>query len=230
MTDKLPIELLIEARCRQLGLSRAQLVQRLYHNTGKGQRRLAQLCQGQLEEARGLVARLPKGLEVSEEAIEQAMQETRREIAEAERCAVAEENARWSAAFRPHAIILAKRSVPQPIFIAALIGVERLLLIKLNLSRGEDSFIEQARVGIREKLREWNCTSLPGFGRPVGFIVNYTPDRAVRYDLDGNSLEVMREARRVGSATLSAHGHMLPRNLIGAVRPRSEARLFSGCG
>ena len=28
--------------------------------------------------------------------------------------------------------------------------------------------------------------SVPAFGRPTGFIVNYTPDRAVRFDLDGN--------------------------------------------
>lgn len=182
---------------------------RLYRNTGKGQRRLVQLCEGRLEQARGLVALLPKGLEVTEQVIEQAMQETRNEIAEAERLADAEENAPWRAAFRPHAIIVTERSEPQPIFVAAMIGVERLLKIEIDPSKGEASYVEQAKVGIREKLREWNADQLPAFGKPLGFIVSYTPDRAVRYDLGGNSLEVMHEAHRLGSATLSAHGFLL---------------------
>lgn len=55
-------------------------------------------------------------------------------------------------AFRPHAIIAPERSVPEPIFVAAIIGVERLLLIKLNRSRGEDSYVEQAKAGICRKL------------------------------------------------------------------------------
>src|ERR1700730_618424 len=42
----------------------------------------------------------------------------------------------WRENFRPHAIILTERTVPSPIFVAAMIGVENLLRIYLDAIQG----------------------------------------------------------------------------------------------
>ena len=40
----------------------------------------------------------------------------------------------------------------------------------------------------------------PAFGRPVGLIVNFTPESAARFDLDGNEVEVFDAASRLSTA------------------------------
>jgi hypothetical protein len=105
-------------------------------------------------------------------------------------------------AFRPHAIILTEKTVPQPIFVAAIIGAERLLRIDFDLALGPGSYANQALAGVRRKLAEFRSKSgempdtLLAFGRPVGVVVNYMPDRAVRFDLDGKPLVTLPRARR----------------------------------
>ena len=73
----------------------------------------------------------------------------------------------------------------------------------MRWSRGEDSYVEQAKTGIRGKLKELHSDQLPAFGKPIGFVINYATDRAVCYDLDGNRVEVFGEARQLGIASLS---------------------------
>ena len=70
---------------------------------------------------------LPAALDIPLEVVEHAIEETRRRIAEAQEAARQAREAAWRAASRPHAIILTKRALPQPIFVASIIGVERLL-------------------------------------------------------------------------------------------------------
>ncbi len=118
----------------------------------------------------------------------------------------AEEDAQWRANFVPHAIVLAEKRVPEPMFVAACFGLRRLLLIELDLSLGEETFPSQARVGDAAKLHQFSRDGVaaggPAFGRPVGYIVNYTPDRAVRYDLDLQPLQELSHARRIGDLEL----------------------------
>jgi hypothetical protein len=45
--------------------------------------------------------------------------------------------------------------------------------------------------------------ALPCFGRPTGFVVNYAPDRAVRFDLDGQAIAILPQAFRVGEVHMS---------------------------
>src|SRR4029078_6912651 len=126
---------------------------------------------------------------------------TQRQLHEAQEAA-------WRAAFRPHAVILTEKDRPEQIFIAAIIGVDRLLRVDLDPTEGEVTYIDQALRGIRQKLARWNSKvdvsavglgvlPLPCFGRPVGVIVNYTPDRAVRFDLSGQPIEVLDRAHRI---------------------------------
>jgi hypothetical protein len=97
--------------------------------------------------------------------------------------------------FRPHAIIATDRSVPSPIFVAALIGVERILRIELDTSLPEETYVHQAL----ERMPEQTIA----FGRPVGVTINYAPNRAVRYDLKGDAIETLTEAVRCGKAYLT---------------------------
>jgi hypothetical protein len=64
-------------------------------------------------------------------------------------------------------------------------GPKRWLKIELDLSESSDTFVVQAIAALPRKLhlgRDGRLT-VPFFGHALGFIVNYSPDQAVRYDL-----------------------------------------------
>jgi len=105
------------------------------------------------------------------------------------------EEAGSSLVFRPHAIILTKRSVPSPIFVAALIGVENILRTDFDTSLPEETYVHRALVQIPEQTI--------AFGRPTGVTINYAPDRAVRYDLKGEPIETLNEAIRCAKASFT---------------------------
>ena len=44
---------------------------------------------------------------------------------------------------------------------------------------------------------------VPFFGPTTGFVINYTPDRAVRFDLEGNPVECLPCAYFPGDVTLT---------------------------
>ena len=68
------------------------------------------------------------------------------------------------------------------------------------------TYVSQALDGVRQRRQRWRGNSLPAFGKMVGFIVNFTPDFAVRYDLDGNAVEQYDQAYRIGDVQLSIAG------------------------
>ena len=105
-----------------------------------------------------------------------------------------------AAAFKPHAIIQTERSIPSPIFVACLLGPERLLRIDFDTSREPATYIRQALAQMNLKYPEGG---VPAFGRIVGLVINYAPNRAVRFDLEGKALELLPNACRVGTATLA---------------------------
>ena len=67
------------------------------------------------------------------------------------------------------------------------------------------SFARQALDGLREKLARSNGV-VTTFGRAIGFVVNYSPDEAVRFDLEGKPVEVLDRAYRLGEATFHLKG------------------------
>ena len=122
MAIKLAIEEFIDKRRQELGLRRADLIRRTtYKNEAKRLRRLSALCSGDLASCQALISSLPHALDMPIDAIENALAETRRQLIELDQQRQAREEAAWRASFRPHAIIVPERTVPQPIFIAALI-------------------------------------------------------------------------------------------------------------
>jgi hypothetical protein len=106
--------------------------------------------------------------------------------------------------FTPHALILTERSVPQPMFVAAVIGVERLLRVDLDAAAAPVTFAGQALRAVRRRLAQWGSDQLPAFGRPIGVVVNYGPDRAVAFDMDGAPRAVLAMAKQVSHVELAA--------------------------
>ena len=199
--ELLPITALICNRSEELGLSAVELVRRCgYKNIPKGLRRLEQLCQGDLTKATTLIHSLPSALEVTADVVQQAIDQTRKELQEANERA-------WRETFCPHAIILTERVIPQPLFVAAVIGVDRLLRLDLD-SQSPVTYVTQAFGALKQRLTRWKGV-LPAFGRPVGLIVNFTPDNAARFDLDGNEVEVFDAAYRLGRAQFCVGGRAI---------------------
>jgi hypothetical protein len=89
-----------------------------------------------------------------------------------------------------------KRETPA-LFVAAMIGVEVLLRVDFDLTASPDTFLKQALDGLREKLARWHGY-LPAHGRATGFIINYSPDHAIRFDLEGKAVEIFDRAYRLG--------------------------------
>jgi hypothetical protein len=219
---------LIINRLRVLNLPREHLLRRAgYKNIAKGLRRLDELLAGELGKTRDLIRALPAALDVPPEVVDRAIEEIRRRTTEAQEAAEQARQTLWHAAFRPHAIILTERTVPQPIFVAAFIGIERLLRIDFDFASVRVTYAKQAVSGIRQKLAEFSSgtrrisETLPAFGRPIGVIVNYTPDRAIRFDLDGNALEILPHAHRLADLYIVLHRRPLRPAMLRAITPRA---------
>jgi len=144
---------------------------------------------------------LPAALEVPVDVITQTVEGTQRFLRESREVA-------WRTAFRPHAIIVAERERPQPLFVAAVIGVEVLLRIDFDLTAAPETFLKQALDGLREKLARWHGY-FPAYGRATGFIINCSPDRAIRFDLEGNAVELFDQAYRLGIVQFAIGGHAI---------------------
>ena len=176
MKSDLAIAALVRSRMAELGLSRGEFVKRLgYKNIAKGIRRIDVLCDGDLEGTKHFLDVLPQALETSAETVKLALEQTVREIDLAEKHEAEARDKIWRENFCPHAIILTERTVPSPIFVAAMIGVEKLLRIDLDLSSGAGE-LRAARArspsgsGSHIWQTYWVCDQLfPRSGGPVRF-------------------------------------------------------------
>jgi hypothetical protein len=219
MTIRTPLAALIETRMQQLALDRAALGLRLgYQNPAKAAGRVYALCDGHITSTKSKTAlnRLPTAIEVPAEVVETAVKATASLLAELKRqeneklrIVRETEDAEWRAAFIPHAIILGERKIPTSITMYAISGgSDRNLTIELDISKSPNTFVEQALAALPSKLdlgKDGRLT-VPFFGYALGFIVNYSPDQAVRYDLKGNAVENLSKAFRLGRASFSLKG------------------------
>jgi hypothetical protein len=195
----------------ELGLSRGEFAKRLgYKNIAKGIRRIDVLCDGDLEGTKHFLDVLPQALETSAETVKRAFEQTVREIELAEKQEAEARDKIWRENFCPHAIILTERTVPSPIFVAAMIGVEKLLRIDLDGTQGPVSFMKQ----VLDRLPE----GVPAFGKTIGFVINYSPDKAVRFDPNGRPVAILDEAVCPGTAVLlRLGGRPIPAEALGLV-------------
>ncbi|SRR6266545_222673 len=188
-----PIQQLIEDRCQYLGLSRRQIIHRAgYQNIQKGMRRLDELLAGNLHSARGFIERLPAALDVSTETVLAAISETEQQIR-------AEADQAYQASFKPHAIILTEHTRPTHITFAAITGADRQLRVDFEPGSNRISYIRQALREVRQR------SPIRFYGKAIGVIVNYSPNHAIRFDLNGNAVEVLPRAYEPGQLYQSSH-------------------------
>jgi hypothetical protein len=176
---------------------------------GTGGRGAGSLIAGDLETTRALIHGLPAALNLPTRLILEAVEQTRQQIATLKRLAAEQADATWRAAFRPHAIILTEKRIPSPMFAVAVIGVERLLRVDFDSKASPVSFVKLALKGLRQKTAEWG-SALPGYGRPTGIVVNYSPDFGVKFDLDETARETFDKAYRVAQVSLLIKGQPVP--------------------
>jgi hypothetical protein len=199
MARQLPIAELIGDRLQELNIRRGEVAGRAGRKNGaKILRQLDALVRGDIGSGRGLVELLPQILDLPAAVIQTAIDDTRRLLE-------AEAEAAWRADFLPHSIILCELERPTQISLAAIIGVDRLLRIDFDQEADESSYVGRTLEGIDARLKRWESSKreIPFFGKPIGFIINFSPNMATRYDLTGKAVEELMAARRLGSARLS---------------------------
>ena len=204
MTRLLPLQDLVEARATELGVSRSELARRCgFKNINKGLRRIEQVFGGDLNSpsAMMILDALPMALVIQKEIINSAVRESS-DLIERDRLRVAaQQDADWRTSFRAHAYLLGSERIPRQIVIYGFTGgPERWLSIPLDLSKPPVTYAAQVLAFVRRTPR------VPFHGNTVGFVINYTPDHAVQFDLLGNPVEVLASVYSPGTVQLELGG------------------------
>ena len=72
------------------------------------------------------------------------------------------------------------------------------------------SFVRQALDRLPERVS--------AFGKPIGFVINYSPVQAVRFDPKGQPIAILDEAVRPGTAVvLRLGGRPIPAEALGLI-------------
>jgi hypothetical protein len=231
MTDQLPLARLIQIRMHELGLDHQALGIRLgYQNPLKAVGRVDALCWGHISSKKSGIAlrRLPEALEIPEDVVlrarrdtEEALAQRKRQEEEQRRLTREKEEIEWRAAFIPHAILLTERTAPSSITLCGFTGgPRRWLQIDFDLSKPPITFVRQALAALPEKARKSEVDGryhVSFFGAVLGFIVNYSPDKALRCDLEGRPLEVLPKAYRPGEISLFIRGRRVSPTAVARV-------------
>jgi len=198
-TVHLPIDELISRRLKELGLKKSDFVKRWgYSNLGKGLRRLDEIRKGSFKPNNDLLIRLASGLELPIETVRDAFlatDERRQRLEEEER---EREWDAWCRNFQPHAILTTDQPTPRPIFVACLIGVEKLLRVDFDFRKSQQDWVSE----VVSKLPD----SVIAFGQVTGFTINYSPYRAIEFDRAGRMIKERDSALRPGQASFVHKG------------------------
>ena len=187
--SELPLRKLLNAHRASL----ADVARRCgYTNVAKGIRRLEELADGNLRNFASMRIGLAPALGVGLDHLDAVAEDTRYLL-------WARDDRRYRAEFRPHVVWATTKSVPSPITIAAMINAHRQLF--WYPSPGNPSQISGEAVLAAPR-------GVPCYGFVVGFHVNYTPDNAVSFDLDGTPVAVLDTAVRPGRARASIGGRL----------------------
>lgn len=178
------LAILIDQRMSDLRLSKHALVTKLgYKNAGKGLNRLEQVYRRDFSRAEFLLERLPQALQVDASEISAARERTLQEAASR---AQELEMRR----FRPHAIFLTEHRVPLQIVIAAMMGADRQRYIFFDYKTDPFSF--------KSIVLKAAPSTIPTFGKVLGFVINYSPTYAIEYDIYGTVKMVCSNSKSVG--------------------------------
>ncbi|KAB2773590.1 hypothetical protein [Brucella anthropi] len=96
--------------------------------------------------------------------------------------------------FTPHAIILTAYSIPRPIFAAALIKADKFKRIDFLPDSNPLTYVKQ----VLDRLPE----GVPCFGKTTGFVINYTPDKAIQFNIYGKPIKISCKYFAVGDVSI----------------------------
>jgi hypothetical protein len=221
-----PIGRFILHRARALGMSRSDLVRRLgYRDIGTGHETLsAAMLTGVV--AKQLANHLADALDADEALVGSVIDATFRQkrdearldrtlwklqdalSGKKRRCRVEIERA-YVASFRPHLQVQTERAVPSPIFVAALLTVARLRIIRLPdeaLTVNDEARDRIIKPIIIDHWRE-NGGCVPAFGGITGYVLVLVAgyggfDFGLPFSVTGDRVGAMQKVERLGVATL----------------------------
>lgn len=194
----------IERKRLEAGLGREEFVRKLgYMDISEGLHRYGQFLDGRIDQPY-ILNEIPNVLSISMERIKELYEISRKELEELAQ----QEEQKWRDEFVPHGIIDTERSVPSPIFIVAVIGADRLKKVDLDLSKDPTTYPSQVMEEISKRVNDDG--RIICFGKPIGFTINYSLNKAIKYDLAGNPIKEYDRPIRLGRATLSVGGRKIP--------------------
>jgi hypothetical protein len=179
-----------------------------YQNISKGLRRLTEVCAGDFSRAGSMLSALPLALSIDAEEVRAAVEAT-------DLMRHREDEEQYRRSFRPHAIIETEKSRPEPLFVAFLMDVESILRIDFIEGSPPTSYPRQAVEAILKRLE--SNSSLPAFGRPTGFVVNYWPERAMKFSIEGKPVLMLDRAFRVGKSLLRSRTSSISKQLFSEI-------------
>lgn len=219
--DFYPISRLIMDRAAELGLTRSEIVARLgYVNSSKGHRVLTEaLRSGSITPF--VAQRLASALNIDQSQVDEPLAATARQHqAEVDARRVEAERAYYEA-FRPYLRVECERTLPQPIFVAAMIGVGKLRIVPVDMRVWRSRPLTRDRLVKEAVLRHYarRDGSVIAYGRITGYSLILAPsvcfhDLALPYDIYGDRTGPMRAVRRLGSATISVKGKPFPTSAL----------------
>ena len=207
--DRYPIGRFILERSRVLEISRSDLAHRLgYRDIGRGHKALSEVL------VTGVVPRhvekyLAAALEIDDALLEPVIgATTRQKRDEASERRVETEQA-YRVSFRPHLQVQTERALPSPIFVAALLTVARLRIIRLPdeaLTTSDEARDVIIKTIIIDHWRE-NRGRVPAFGGITGYVLVSVAgyggfDLGLPFSVTGDRAGAMQKVERLGEATL----------------------------
>ena len=185
---------LIQQRCEDLSISHHEVIVRSgITNIAKGLRRLQQVFDGDFISSRGLIERLPLALDLPKSVIEDAINASRQQITD-------EIEAAWRSNFVPHALaITANNGRPRQITMAAICNAGRHVRIDFPEYMQPSDFKEYAF-----KILTTRAPEIAKFFYELqGLVINYSPDKSIKFNLDKQMVEESNRAIKAGQLSFT---------------------------
>ena len=151
---------------------------------------------------------LAVALEVEDTLVDAVVAATTRQQQDEARALILARETAYRAAFKPHLRTETTRTIPEPIFIAALLGTARLRHVEVSSevwkanADNRDRLVKRA---IQDHYRG-HAGRIAAFGSIVGdsavVMPGYLLDFGVPYDLNGDPVGPLRPVERLGEAVL----------------------------
>jgi hypothetical protein len=207
--NKYPIGRFIVERSRALGISRSDLVHRLgYRDISSGHKALNAVLLTGIAGA-NIAKHLAEALEVDDTLVESVIDATTSQRHDEAGARRVESERAYCNSFRPHLQVQTERVVPSPIFVAALLTVTRLRIVRLpDLALTAN---DEARDRIIKPIiiNHWrkNGGRVPAFGGITGYVLVSVAgygsfDFGLPYSITGNRNGAIQKVERLGEATL----------------------------